>query len=66
MRGYVKNFLDNKGYGFITDGDNDYFVHFRDIKGDGHSYRTLRRGQSVTFEVEKTARGAKAVDVEVV
>jgi len=63
MKGTVKWFNDDKGYGFITpeDGGKDAFVHHSEIVMNGR--RTLEQGQAVTFEVEKTSRGraAKAV-----
>ena len=60
--GTVKWFNNNKGYGFIgRDHEEDVFVHFREIKGDG--YRSLRDGQSVEFSVVKTDKGYQAVDV---
>jgi len=64
MRGIVKFF--NKGYGFIIREDNnqDIFVHFRDIKGNG--FRKLEVDQKVVFDIENTDKGQKAVNVEVI
>lgn len=64
MRGIVKFF--NKGYGFIVREDNnqDIFVHFKDIKGEG--FKTLKAEQKVVFDVENTEKGQKAVNVEVI
>ena len=41
VSGTVKWFNNAKGFGFITqqDSEDDVFVHFRSIEGDG--YRTL-------------------------
>ena len=51
MKGTVKWFNAEKGFGFIAndEGGDDVFVHFSAIVADG--YRTLTEGQKVTFEV---------------
>jgi len=59
--GTVKWFNDAKGYGFIQAKGRDYFVHFTDIRADGH--RTLTEQQAVEFTPEQTEKGRKAVDV---
>lgn len=62
--GTVKWFNNEKGYGFITGNDGkDIFVHFSGIVSKG--YRTLEEGQKVTYSVEDSERGPKAVDVKV-
>lgn len=62
--GTVKWFNNEKGYGFITGDDGtDIFVHFSGIASKG--YRTLEQGQKVTYSVEDSERGPKAVDVKV-
>lgn len=62
--GTVKWFNNEKGYGFITGEDGtDIFVHFSGIASKG--YRTLEQGQKVTYSVEDSERGPKAVDVKV-
>ena len=61
-QGKVKWFNDQKGYGFITwDDKNDYFLHFSEIQMEGH--KTLHEGDSVSFDVEATEKGNKAVKV---
>ena len=67
--GTVKWFNETKGFGFITrdDGNDDVFVHFSAIQGDG--FKTLAEGQHVTFDVEqdpKDARKFRAINVAVV
>ena len=61
--GTVKWFNESKGFGFITpsDGGKDVFVHFSAIKGDG--FRTLKEGQSVSYEVEDGPKGPQASEV---
>ena len=61
--GTVKWFNAEKGFGFIeVEGENDVFVHFSAIQGDG--FKTLEEGQAVTFDVEDSDRGPQAVNVE--
>ncbi|MDQ0189551.1 cold-shock protein [Alicyclobacillus cycloheptanicus] len=64
MRGTVKWFSSEKGYGFITpeDGGNDVFVHFSAINSQG--FRTLNEGDQVEFDVEEGQRGLQAANVE--
>ena len=61
--GTVKWFNESKGYGFIepSDGSADVFVHFSAILGSG--FKTLREGQTVSFEIEKGAKGPQATHV---
>ncbi len=63
-KGTVKWFNEAKGFGFISreDGD-DIFVHHTSISGSG--FKTLSEGQAVSFEVEKTPKGPRAVNVVV-
>ncbi|OUX24257.1 MAG: cold shock domain protein CspD [Euryarchaeota archaeon TMED255] len=64
ISGTVKWFNNAKGFGFITrDGsDDDIFVHFRSIQGDG--YRTLNEGQVVEFKLTEGPKGLQAEEVE--
>ena len=63
MKGTVKWFNAEKGFGFISREDgSDVFVHFSAIQGDG--FKTLEEGQAVTFDVEDSDRGPQAVNVE--
>lgn len=61
--GRVSWFNDKKGFGFIkpAEGGKDVFVHFSGIVGEGH--RTLKEGESVTFDIERTMRGPQAKNV---
>ncbi|MBW2093497.1 MAG: cold-shock protein [Thermoplasmata archaeon] len=63
--GTVKWFDDRKGYGFIEQEDGpDVFVHHTGINGNG--FKSLREGESVTFDVEEGRKGPSAVNVTVV
>lgn len=63
--GTVKFFNAEKGFGFISrDGENDVFVHFSNIQGDG--YKTLEEGQTVEFDIGAGRKGEEAQNVRVV
>jgi CspA family cold shock protein len=63
MKGKVKWFNDQKGYGFITpdDGTADVFVHHTAIQGSG--FRSLSENQAVEFEILQSDKGPKAANV---
>ncbi|GGF69704.1 cold-shock protein CspE [Paenibacillus albidus] len=62
MKGTVKWFNAEKGYGFLqVEGGEDVFVHFSAIQGDG--FKTLDEGQAVEFEVTDGNRGPQAANV---
>jgi CspA family cold shock protein len=64
IKGTVKWFNAEKGFGFIerTDGGNDVFVHFSAIQGDG--FKTLEEGQTVSFDVVEGQKGPQAANVK--
>lgn len=65
MRGRVKWFNNEKGYGFIDYKENeDIFVHYSAINQDG--YKSLSEGQYVEFRLLETGKGYQAQDVSVV
>ena len=62
MKGTVKWFNNQKGYGFISDDNGkDVFVHYSGLAGDG--FKSLDEGQKVEFDVQDGAKGPQAVNV---
>ncbi len=62
VRGKVKWFNNQKGYGFITpESGNDVFVHHSAIQGNG--YKSLDEGQAVEFEITNGPKGEQAQNV---
>jgi cold shock protein len=62
-QGKVKWFNAEKGFGFIeVEGNDDVFVHFSAIQGDG--FKSLEEGQAVSFDIEQGARGPQAANVQ--
>jgi CspA family cold shock protein len=64
MKGTVKWFNAEKGFGFITTEEgNDVFAHFSQIKKDG--FKTLEEGQEVEFNVVEGQKGLQAEEITV-
>ena len=62
MKGVVKWFDADKGYGFISSVEGkDIFVHFSAIQSEG--YKTLAEGDQVEFDVKNGDRGQQAANV---
>jgi CspA family cold shock protein len=68
FEGTVKWFDSEKGFGFIQLDDNskDLFVHYSEVKSEGHTRVTLQEGQKVTFGIGPGRKGEQATSVEVV
>ena len=61
MKGTVKWFNNQKGYGFISDEQgNDVFVHYSGLNMDG--FKSLDEGAAVEFDVVNGAKGPQATN----
>ena len=62
MKGTVRWFNNQKGYGFISDENGqDIFVHYSGLAMEG--FKTLDEGQQVEFDVVDGAKGPQAANV---
>ena len=62
MKGTVKWFNNQKGYGFISDEQgNDVFVHYSGLNMEG--FKSLDEGPEVEFNVVNGAKGPQATNV---
>ena len=62
MKGTVKWFNNQKGYGFISDAEgHDVFVHYSGLNMDG--FKELKDGEAVEFEVIEGDKGPQAANV---
>ncbi len=58
QNGFVRWFNDEKGFGFVESQGKDYFIHFKEIQGDG--FKSLKTGDKVCFEPSSSPRGLVA------
>lgn len=64
MKGTVKNFNNEKGFGFIkTEECKDVFFHYSELQMEG--FKTVTKGQPVEFEIIETEKGLRAVNIKV-
>ena len=62
LKGTVKWFNEEKGFGFITGEDGkDVFVHFSQINKNG--FKTLKENEEVEYSVTKSVRGMQAENI---
>lgn len=66
MKGTIKSLIVEKNFGFITpeDGSKDVFFHATGLKGT--EFSMLKVGAMVTFDVEQSDKGPRAMNVMVV
>ena len=64
-KGKVKQFNEEKGFGFITaEDEKDLFVHYSAIQGEG--FKSLSEGDEVEFETSDSPKAIQATNVRVV
>lgn len=62
VKGKVKWFNTNRGFGFITvEGGRDVFVHYTAVNAPGRP--RLREGQTVELEIVQDKKGPRAANV---
>ncbi len=63
MKGTIKTVIADKNFGFITpeDGSKDVFFHATGLVGV--EFSAVKQGDVVTFEVEQSDKGPRAVNV---
>ena len=62
MKGKVKWFNNQKGYGFISnETGKDVFVHYSGLNMEG--FKSLDEGQEVEFDVVEGPKGPQATNV---
>ncbi len=62
ITGVTKWFDSKKGFGFVESSGSDYFVHYKEIKGQG--FATLEPGDRVEFEASKSPKGLVAKNLK--
>lgn len=63
MKGTIKTVIAEKHFGFITpeDGSKDVFFHETGLQGI--QFSELKSGESVSFDVEQSDKGPRAINV---
>ena len=63
MKGIIKTLVTEKHFGFITpeDGSNDVFFHETGLVDV--QFSDLKVGDAVSFEVEQSEKGPRAINV---
>lgn len=65
MKGKVKTFNKQKGYGFIqSDVEGDIFFHYSNLLMEG--FKNIEAGTDVEFDMEETIKGKRATNIKVV
>ena len=65
MEGKIKKIIRERGFGFITTEDGkEVFFHRSALQGI--RFDTLKEGDKVKFDLERSHKGPRAVDVSLV
>lgn len=63
MKGTIKMFNKEKGFGFIRAEDgNDVFFHYSSLVMEG--FKTVEQGEVVSFDLEQSDRGLRAANIQ--
>jgi cold shock protein len=63
MKGTIKKLVPERGFGFVKgEDDRDYFFHRTTMARD-LPFESLDVGEGVSFEIEQSDKGPRAVDV---
>jgi CspA family cold shock protein len=62
MIGTIKRMVKDKGFGFILGPDAEYFFHRTSVI-EPTKWDTLKEGDSVQFDIEKSPKGPRAANV---
>jgi cold shock protein len=62
MNGTIKTLTD-RGFGFITPEEEDKDVFFHSSSLEGVEFDELNVGDNVTFEIENSDKGPRAINV---
>lgn len=63
MKGTVKMFNKEKGFGFIHAEDGkDVFFHYSSLEMDG--FKEIAQGEEVEFELQQSDRGPRAAKIK--
>ena len=63
--GTIKKLIRDRGFGFINDTDGrEVFFHRSGLVEA--NFDTLTEGQDVEFEIERTPKGPRAIEVKIV
>lgn len=63
MTGTIKSIIADKHFGFIATGDGSKDVFFHETGLQGVQFSELKTGDAVTFEVEQSEKGPRAINV---
>ncbi|MGI6378261.1 cold shock domain-containing protein [bacterium] len=62
MKGAIKMFSKEKGFGFIrTEEGKDVFFHYSELQMEG--FKTAEVGEEVEFDVQESDRGPRAANI---
>jgi len=63
MKGTIKTLIPEKHFGFITPEDGSKDVFFHETGLSGVQFDELKSGDAVSFDVEQSDKGPRAINV---